>query len=249
MARGMATPVSSKEQLKVKMKENFYTAFPWPIDWKYSTRSRRLSLRINPRTGGVVLSLPQNFPKEKALLFLKAHQKWVTAQLDALPPPAVQSNEIYIEGKIFPIVRIPALPSFLPKLYPDRLVIREHDQNESLRIEAFLKARAKTRLPASFQRWCEIMGTSPSRITLRDAKTRWGSCNVQGAIMLNWRLILAPKSVQDYVIIHELAHLTHFNHSADFWALVENFCPNGKIGRKESEKWLKKHGIKLQRTV
>ncbi|QCE35049.1 M48 family metallopeptidase [Acetobacteraceae bacterium] len=223
--------------------------FPWPVKWKYSSRSRRLSLRIDPRCSGVVLSLPLNFPKEKALLFIRAHIEWIQKQLEALPPPADQANEILIEGKTYPIVRVPERPSFRPKLCSDKFIVRENDPNELARIEAFLKARAKILLPVLAKKWSEIMQAEFSRITLRDTKSRWGSCNTQRAIMLNWRLILAPKAVQEYVIIHELSHLTHFNHSPDFWALVENFCPNGKIGRKESEKWLKNYGIKLQRTV
>lgn len=223
--------------------------FPWPIHWKYSARSRRLSLRIDPRNAGIILSLPKNFPQKKAFLFLEAHREWIETHLDSLPPLPSESGTICIEGQDLPIIRIPALSSFRPKLYPDKFVIRQNDPHESVTIEAFLKSLAKARLPTRFHYWSDVMELKASRITLRDAKTRWGSCSAEGSIMLNWRLILAPRSVQDYVIIHELSHLKHFNHSADFWHLVEKYCPNEKNGRKESEKWLKIHGIKLQRTV
>ena len=84
-------------------------------------------------------------------------------------------------------------------------------------------------------------GGSFERITIRDQKTRWGSCSARGTLSFNWRLMLAPPAVLDYVVVHELCHLTHMNHSAAFWALVEEVCPDYRSHRK----WLKDHGHEL----
>jgi len=81
----------------------------------------------------------------------------------------------------------------------------------------------------------------PSKVFIKNQKTRWGSCNSRNEIRLNWRLILMPYSVMDYIITHELCHLEYMNHSKDFWNLVENFIPNYK----DSEKWLKNNGISI----
>lgn len=79
------------------------------------------------------------------------------------------------------------------------------------------------------------------RITIRDQKTRWGSCSAKGTLSFNWRLMLAPPRVLDYVVVHELCHLTHMNHSPAFWQAVEQVCPDYHALRK----WLKEHGQEL----
>ena len=84
-------------------------------------------------------------------------------------------------------------------------------------------------------------GGSYSRITVRDQKTRWGSCSSTGTLSFNYRLMFAPPRVLDYVVIHELCHLTHMNHSREFWNLVASVMPEYKIHRN----WLKEHGQEL----
>lgn len=79
------------------------------------------------------------------------------------------------------------------------------------------------------------------RITIRDQKTRWGSCSARGTLSFNWRLMLAPPAVLDYVVVHELCHLTYMNHSPAFWQAVANVCPDYRTHRK----WLKDHGHEL----
>ncbi len=86
-----------------------------------------------------------------------------------------------------------------------------------------------------------LTGGSFNRITIRDQKTRWGSCSARGTLSFNWRLMLAPPAVLDYVVVHELCHLTHMDHSKAFWAHVESVCPDYRIHRK----WLKEHGQEL----
>jgi hypothetical protein len=86
-----------------------------------------------------------------------------------------------------------------------------------------------------------ITGGSYSSITVRDQKTRWGSCSSRGTLSFNYRLIFAPPQVLDYVVVHELCHLTHMNHSRDFWNMVARIMPDYQIHRK----WLRDHGDEL----
>ncbi len=86
-----------------------------------------------------------------------------------------------------------------------------------------------------------LTGGEYYRITIRDQKTRWGSCSAKGTLSFNWRLMLAPPAVLDYVVVHELCHLTHMDHSAAFWQAVEAVCPDYRTHRK----WLKDHGHEL----
>lgn len=100
---------------------------------------------------------------------------------------------------------------------------------------------AKDYFPKRAAYFLPITGGIFNRITIRDQKTRWGSCSAKGTLSFNWRLMLAPPAVLDYVVVHELCHLTHMNHSKAFWALVESACPDYRAHRK----WLKQHGHEL----
>lgn len=102
-------------------------------------------------------------------------------------------------------------------------------------------AAAKEYFPKRVAHFSQFTGGSYSRITIRDQKTRWGSCSAKGTLSFNWRLMLAPPSIPDYVIVHELCHLTYMNHSAAFWKKVESVYPDYRTARK----WLKDHGHEL----
>lgn len=102
-------------------------------------------------------------------------------------------------------------------------------------------AAAKEYLPKRAAYFQQFTGGSYNRISVRDQKTRWGSCSAKGTLSFNWRLMLAPPAIQDYVIIHELCHLTYMNHSKAFWEKVQSVCPDYRTARK----WLKDHGHEL----
>lgn len=87
----------------------------------------------------------------------------------------------------------------------------------------------------------QIFGVLPSKVMVREQKSRWGSCNSQGELRLNWKLIMAPPQIIDYVVIHELCHLKEMNHSKKFWSLVEGMCPRYR----QCRQWLKDYGAAL----
>lgn len=100
---------------------------------------------------------------------------------------------------------------------------------------------AKEYFPKRAAYYQQFTGGSYNRITIRDQKTRWGSCSAKGTLSFNWRLMLAPPEILDYVVIHELCHLTYMDHSAAFWRKVESVCP----GYRTARRWLKDHGHEL----
>ena len=87
------------------------------------------------------------------------------------------------------------------------------------------------------------IGRPPARISMRDTRSRWGSCSRAGNLNFSWRLVMAPENVLDYVVAHEVAHLRELNHSARFWTLVDTLCPDVKDARW----WLRTHGAALHR--
>jgi hypothetical protein len=93
-------------------------------------------------------------------------------------------------------------------------------------IEAWYRREAKRRLPKRLAPYACMLGVEPKRISIRAQRTRWGSCSSHGTICLNWRLMLLPSDLCDYVLVHELCHLRHLDHSTKFWALVESVFPD-----------------------
>lgn len=91
------------------------------------------------------------------------------------------------------------------------------------------------------EKYSLMLNATPCKVVIKDQKTRWGSCSVKGNVNLNWRLVMAPVDIIDYVVVHELCHLKIMNHSKDFWLLVESVLPCYK----EKRKWLKTYGYRL----
>jgi predicted metal-dependent hydrolase len=115
----------------------------------------------------------------------------------------------------------------------------EHDLRPTL--EAHFARRARIELPARTWELAAVVGVEVKQVTVRNQRSRWGSCSASGTISLNWRLVQTPDFVRDYIIHHELMHLREMNHSARFWARVEEVCP----GWREAEHWIKRNGSLL----
>ncbi len=111
------------------------------------------------------------------------------------------------------------------------------------RLQAWLRERARERLTAAADHYAAALGRPYGRITLRDTRSRWGSCSWQGALMFSWRLVFAPPEVLRYVAAHEVAHLAHMDHSRAFWAVVERI--HGPWAHMRD--WLRVNGHELHR--
>jgi predicted metal-dependent hydrolase len=113
------------------------------------------------------------------------------------------------------------------------------------RLLDFLKSAAREDLTRATERYAALMGVNYRRITIRDQRSRWGSCSASGDLSYSWRLILAPDYVLDYVAAHEVAHLRHLDHSPRFWRLVLTHCQ----GAARAKNWLRAHGQDVHRVV
>jgi predicted metal-dependent hydrolase len=108
-------------------------------------------------------------------------------------------------------------------------------------LERFYRRAARVEIGARLDRACEISGNAYTSLTIRNQRTRWASCSQAGVMSFNWRLLLAPEPVLDYVVWHEVCHLEIMDHSPRFWALVSRFCPD----HREHRRWLRRHGQTL----
>ncbi len=108
-------------------------------------------------------------------------------------------------------------------------------------LERWYRRAARGEIAARLDRACDRAGFSYTRLTIRGQRTRWASCSREGAMSFNWRLLLAPDAVLEYVVWHEVCHLKVMDHSPRFWALLARHCPDYR----EHSRWLKRHGATL----
>lgn len=132
----------------------------------------------------------------------------------------------------------------IPSLFTEEeiLIHKRYSTHAKILITHWLIKKANEYLPKRTFELSNTTGLKFKRILVKDTKSRWGSCSSKGTISLNWRLVMAPSQVIDYVIIHELAHTLQMNHGKEFWKIVEKYQPNWKVHRT----WLRKNGNKLR---
>ena len=212
---------------------------PIALSLRRSARARRISLRVSALDGRVTLTLPRGLPEREALDFARSKQEWLRGHLDArLPDVAVLPGaRIPVEGQLFEIARGDGKRV---RASGGALIVPE---GRAARLQAWLKTLARDRLATASDRHARTLGRSYDRITLRDTRSRWGSCSSSGGLSYSWRLIMAPPEVLDYVAAHEVAHLAEMNHSPAFWAVVAQLVPDYA----EHRTWLRRNGNDLHR--
>lgn len=208
-----------------------------------SPQARRLSLRISRLDGRVTLTVPTGTPRREAVGFAEERADWIRSHLDDIPQdmrPKV-GDSIPFRGQMH---RLEIARTRAPKLGDGSILLppaAEHDPGP--RLMAFLKHEARAQLDQASLHYARLVGREFGRITLRDTRSRWGSCSSKGDLMYSWRLIMAPPEVLNYVAAHEVSHLVHMDHSADFWAQVTEIFPRHQAPRK----WLRDQGNELHR--
>ena len=161
-----------------------------------------------------------------------------------LSHPVSEGSRICIEGKTYPLKRGPGARVAL-KLTGEDCVLTlgapEDEEQVRAALKRALSRRALERVRERLEYYAPRLGVAFNRVAIRDQKSRWGSCSAKQNLNFNWKLIMAPPEVLDYVVIHELCHLIEFNHSPRFWRLVEGQMPEYECWKK----WLKEHGREL----
>ena len=221
-------------------------------------RSKRKSLGLEVGPEGIKARAPKRMHERDIIAFIQSKENWLNNVLDKLPQDLVQQRTRLVSGA-----------ELFYQGMPLRLIITEGSRAPVTTHNGILEVPvANTRTPleqrvrnkiikwykqqametcsqraSHFAPWMSVRRNRPRQITVRDYKRRWGSCDSNGKLSFNWRIIQAPPCVLDYVVIHELAHLKEFNHSKAFWALVSQQMPDYK----EHELWLSQRGYSLYR--
>lgn len=203
----------------------------------------------------MLVSAPERTTVAELEKLILTKADWIAkqaARLEALADTALNSavtegSQVLFLGQSYTIqVRLSAVCDV--SCYNNTIVL-SYPQNGALNVETLLKDWYVKAAAKMFQEktlfWAPRLGVTPQRITIKDQKTRWGSCSSNGSIAYNWRVIMAPPAVIDYLVVHELCHMAVANHSAKFWEMVELALPAYKAHRQ----WLKEHGRLLARIL
>lgn len=204
-----------------------------PLTLRRKRNVRRMRLWVTEHRQ-VIVSLPWNTSAERALEFARQHSDWISQQLQecarrpGLLDYLTAQGWVSLDGVRWRVVREKHFGQSRILLDKRQRTLCLHvnaRQCSELALYRELRWVAREALVRRALQLATRVGASPARITVRDQRTRWGSCSTSGTISLSWRLILVEPRIQDYVILHELAHLKQFNHSERFWKLLRSYDP------------------------
>ncbi|MBD3652762.1 M48 family metallopeptidase [Kangiella sp.] len=214
------------------------------------TRSKRKTLVIYIRDDGVEVRAPLMAPQNWIDEFVELKKPWILKKLKLQQQK--NSERLKLEegetilycGKLYELKLSQGKNQI--SLEQDKLYIRSRQLEEGYlkkQFQQWLLQQAKENFEPRVWQIASVMGLDDKvqEVKFRKTKTKWGHCTTKGALQFNPLLMMAPASVRDYLIIHELCHLKYMNHSKSFWQLVEANCPDYQ----ESEQWLKQHGHRV----
>ena len=217
---------------------------PTRVAWRRSARARRISLRIDPRDGSVIVTLPPRATRPAGMALLIDHAAWVSERLAALP-----GHTPFADGECVPLHGLDHVIRHVPDMrggaWIDRREILVAGEARFLarRVDDFMRDEARRRFGGLVAQKAALAGVLPRRVIVKDTRSRWGSCAANRTLAFSWRLVMAPRFVQDYVAAHEVAHLRHMNHGERFWTLVHGLTPHTD----SAMAWLRAEGPKLLR--
>jgi predicted metal-dependent hydrolase len=240
--QSLSSPVGAIPEIRplMPLKTLILPGLPYvEVTLRRSTQARRFSLRVSRSDGRVSLSMPKWAREQAAMDFLIERQDWVRghmARSGKRQAPRL-GGTIPIEGIERPIVEGGGRAA----RFENGQIHVPDGTRIAPKIAALLKTLARDRLAAASDRYAAALGARYTGLSLRDTRSRWGSCTSAGALMYSWRLVMAPASVLNYVAAHEVAHLRQMNHSPQFWALCAELYPNYQVERS----WLRTDGPSL----
>ena len=215
-----------------------------PLVFRENRRARRIIMRLDYGAASVVVVLPKRTSRQEGKRFALSNRDWIAERLDQLAEPIP-----FEHGAVVPFLgephRIRHRPTARGVVWCEEGEIHVAGYEEHLprRVHEWLKSEAKREIETRAREKAEAIGKKIKKISIRDTKSRWGSCTDEGELAFSWRLVFAPKHVLDYVVAHEVAHLKEMNHGPRFWKLCKELSRSIKGARE----WLEAHGTELYR--
>lgn len=216
-----------------------------PLVFRENRRARRIIMRLDYGKASVVIVLPKRTSRQEGKKFALSNKDWIAERLDQLAEPIP-----FRHGAVVPFLgenhRIRHRPNARGVVWCEEGEIHVAGYEEHLprRVHEWLKAEAKREIETRARDKAAAIGKKITKISIRDTKSRWGSCTDEGELAFSWRLVLAPKYVLDYVVGHEVAHLKEMNHGPKFWKLCRELAPRSINLARD---WLEAHGTELYR--
>lgn len=215
-----------------------------PVEVRRHARARRITLRISADGTGVKLVLPERVALQEGLAFAERNRGWILKRLSDQP-----ERVVFCDGAEIPFLdetlTIRHAPTARRGVWRAENTIWVSGFAEHLprRVTDFLKAESRREITTRARAKAQSQGLRIARISLRDTRSRWGSCSSSGNLNFSWRLIFAPDAVLDYVVAHEVAHLREMNHGPAFWRLTRQMTED--VGWAKA--WLSRNGNSLLR--
>ena len=222
-----------------------------PCVVKRSSRARRVRFEVR-EDGSLTVVLPRSCGLEAVDEMVRSKSRWILRQVDRFAASMPLNGRGKLQaGDTVPYLGTPLRvevcegpgPEAGVELVGQTLLVRVGPSGGDLEpvVERWYRDQAAARLQRKAREYAAGLGVTWSRFSIRGQRTRWGSCSHRGTLSFNWRLMLAPEPVVDYVVVHEVAHLREMNHTGRFWRLVAERCPSWR----EHRKWLNDHGAEL----
>ena len=214
---------------------------PEQVEFVRVRRARRYILRVKP-DGTLRVTIPRGGSRAEAIAFMGRHLTWIArerarSRKQRTPARWTHGSALLVAG-VPHTIEVRETDGAAVARYADREVKLRSTDDVRSEIERDLRALAAERLVPRLRQLAGHYGLTVQRTTIRNQRSRWGSCSRSGAIALNFRLVQMPPAICDYVLIHELMHLKQQNHGPRFWALVERACPTWR----DAERWLRREG-------
>ncbi|MBY4608654.1 M48 family metallopeptidase [Rhizobium sp. 9T] len=217
-----------------------------PLTIKHHEQATRITLRIEPGGRALKMTVPKGLAPREVNAFLDRHQGWLLTKLAKFSTDGGlrDGGRILLRGVSHRIEHSGSLRGLTEVVLAENgPVLRVSGMPEHMgrRVAAFLKKEARTDLEKLAAMHAATIRAPIRSISMKDTRSRWGSCSSEGNLSFSWRIVMAPPAVIDYLAAHEVAHLKEMNHGPRFWALCRKLCP----GMEEAKAWLKRHGSQL----
>ena len=215
-----------------------------PLTVRRHPRARRIILRLAAEGDGAVVTIPERVSFEDGVALARNHAGWILRRLAAIPPRVP-----FVDGAVLPFLghdhRLRHHPRTFPAVLREggEIIVAGRVEDLPRRVGDWLRRQGRVEIGARVGDKAATLGRAHGRITVRDTRSRWGSCSAAGNLSFSWRLVMAPADVLDYVVAHEVAHLAHRDHGRDFWRAVAGLTEDVDAGRA----WLRRHGRGLHR--